>query len=91
MSWGNICGKGPDSDTIHGHDFDWAVGDNKMQCSKCGWRWNGRRRWFGFRGFIEYCNFNHVQIRVIIDEPLLCSWWPRQTIFPWRGDGGEQS
>lgn len=77
--WGNICGVGPSTDKIQGHWFVWPDGDNCMRCMSCGFRWNGKSRWFGKLGFVEYCTFNDIVMNVPFIKPTI---W--QKIFPTR-------
>lgn len=79
--WGNVCGVGPSLNVISFHDFDWKEGDTKMECSKCGFRWDGKTRWFRLKCTIEFSNFNNVQRKISLFKPFI---FPDVVIVPWR-------
>lgn len=57
IMWGNVCGVGPSKDLIKDHIFDWVPNKKIMLCSKCGFTWNGKSRWFGGESKIYGCMF----------------------------------
>ena len=57
IMWGNVCGVGPSRDLIKDHVFDWVPNKKFMLCSKCGFTWNGKSRWFNRECKIYECVF----------------------------------